>query len=141
MSKANNVYCNVGDVPKKKKRGSMKECAEKGQIYYWGQYKADKKMVELSMDRKKGSKNTVSSLEKEKSKIRSDYMGVRGKLNKINKDIPYIQDKTELKDKKKEKESVEKIAIKMQNEMNKIDEKIKKLKGGKRKSKKRSSKK
>ena len=38
-----NIYCDLGEVPKGKKRGSMKECAESGKISYWGEKKADKK--------------------------------------------------------------------------------------------------
>src|SRR5438046_2750865 len=43
------VYCGVNTkVPKDHKRGTMRECAEKGQIRYYGIKKIDPKTMELA---------------------------------------------------------------------------------------------
>ena len=39
------IFCDVGEVPKGKKRGNMKECAELGKIKFWGEKKVDKKII------------------------------------------------------------------------------------------------
>src|SRR5438105_1319796 len=43
-----NVYCGVGKMPKGQKRGTMRECAEKGQIRYYGIKKIDPKKIQLA---------------------------------------------------------------------------------------------
>ena len=45
------IYCGVSKIPKGQKRGSMKECAEKGQIRYYGIKKIDKKTMELAKNK------------------------------------------------------------------------------------------
>ena len=39
------IYCGIGDVPKKKKRGSAEQCIEKNQIRYWGVKKISKSLI------------------------------------------------------------------------------------------------
>lgn len=41
-------YCGIGDPKKGQKRGSMRECAEKGQIRYYGIHKIDPKTLEFA---------------------------------------------------------------------------------------------
>ena len=41
-------YCGAGDVPKGAKRGTMRECAEKKQIRYYGIKKIDSKTLDIS---------------------------------------------------------------------------------------------
>jgi hypothetical protein len=48
------IYCGSKDVPKGKRRGSMKECADKNQLCYYGVKKIDKKL--LDSVNKKGPK-------------------------------------------------------------------------------------
>lgn len=47
-----NIYCGIGKVPKDKKLGSMIECAEKGQISYWGLKKIDPKVIDAVKNKK-----------------------------------------------------------------------------------------
>lgn len=47
-----NVYCGVRDVPAGKKRGSMKQCAEKGEVRYYGLNKVDERLLEFLRDPK-----------------------------------------------------------------------------------------
>jgi len=51
--KMTDIYCGVRDVPKGKKRGSMKECAEKGEVRYFGLNKVDERLLEFLRDPKK----------------------------------------------------------------------------------------
>jgi hypothetical protein len=43
-----NIFCGIGKMPKGQKRGNMRECAEKGQIRYYGIKKIDPKTLELA---------------------------------------------------------------------------------------------
>ena len=47
------VFCGIGKVPPKAKLGSMKECAEKKQIRYYGVKKVDPKILEIALGNKK----------------------------------------------------------------------------------------
>ena len=51
MSKA---FCGIGNIPKGQKKGSMKECVEKGQVRLYGLFKIDPKLLEA--DTKGGKK-------------------------------------------------------------------------------------
>ena len=46
------IFCGIGKMPKKSRRGTMRECAEKGQIRYYGIKKIDAKSLALSKDKK-----------------------------------------------------------------------------------------
>jgi hypothetical protein len=41
-----NVYCGIGKVPKNSKIGTMKQCADRKQIRYWGQNKVDSSILD-----------------------------------------------------------------------------------------------
>ena len=41
-------YCGIGKMPKNSTRGSMRECAEKGQVRYYGIVKVDPKTMDLA---------------------------------------------------------------------------------------------
>jgi hypothetical protein len=45
-------YCGVNDPPKKHRRGTAKECAEKGQIRYYGLSKISKEDIVKGADKK-----------------------------------------------------------------------------------------
>ena len=50
MSKIN---CGIGNLKKNQKRGSMKQCSDKGQIRYYGLKKVDKRIIDnLKKDKK-----------------------------------------------------------------------------------------
>jgi len=62
------IYCGSRDVPKHKKRGSMKECAEKGQISYYGIKKIDPRLFTKVLESKKG-KVKHSTMMKNEAKV------------------------------------------------------------------------
>ena len=45
------IYCGIDDVPKGKRRGSMRECAEKKQVRYYGKYKVDNIALEAAKNK------------------------------------------------------------------------------------------
>ncbi len=57
------VFCGVGNIPKGKKRGSMKECADAGQVRYYGIKKIDEKLVEQALASKKRSSKKGSAVD------------------------------------------------------------------------------
>ena len=81
------AYCGIKPVKKNQRIGSMKECADKKQIKYWGIKKADAKMVEYA---KKGSKGR-ETLNSVKLKI----VKLRGKQSRLKKLMSGEKNKTE----------------------------------------------
>ena len=115
------IFCDVGEVPKGKKRGSMKECAELGKIKYWGEKKVDKKIIESVVDKKKkGSKN----MEKELDAMKIKFASMKGKIKRLTREIEAEQDKKELKRKLTEKSHLEKELKNLQEKMVVLKEKI-----------------
>ena len=45
------IFCGIGKIPKKSRRGTMRECAEKGQVRYYGIKKIDAKTLALAKDK------------------------------------------------------------------------------------------
>ena len=112
----------MGDVPKGRKRGTMKECAEKNQIRYYGLKKIDSKILD-SMKKKKSAANS----EKE---LRALNIKLTGKVQRLLKDLKREKD-TDKKDAMKDKARI------VYKELKDVQEKIKKLsKKSKKKSKK-----
>ena len=46
-----NIYCGIGKIQKGHRRGNMRECAEKGQIRYYGIKKIDTKTLEATKNK------------------------------------------------------------------------------------------
>ena len=66
------VYCGIADVPKDQHRGSMRECAEKKQIRYYGIKKVDKRTLDAVENKKnvpETRENLIRALAKEKGNI------------------------------------------------------------------------
>ena len=57
------IYCGAKDVPNKKRRGSMKECAEKRKVMYYGLKKIDSRLYKNIMENK-NKKNSLAELQK-----------------------------------------------------------------------------
>jgi len=87
------IYCGVRDVPKKKKRGSMKQCVEKGQISYYGVKKVDSKLLEKHLNSKKEKKDATKVL----MKMAEQKGTLTAKLSKLKKAIDAEKDKKKLK--------------------------------------------
>jgi hypothetical protein len=74
-------YCGIKDVPKGRKRGTMKECAERNEIRYFGLNKVDSKVMESSKDVKKATASRTSLLKK--------LGGLSGEVKKLDGDVKY----------------------------------------------------
>jgi hypothetical protein len=84
---SSDIYCGSKKVPKNKKLGSMVECAQKGQISYWGIKKIDNRVLENV------SKTKQISLDKARlNKIKFDT-----RLKKLTKDLEFEKDKEKQK--------------------------------------------
>lgn len=120
------AYCGVGKVPKGKRRGSMKQCAEAGQIRYYGIKKVDKRTLAgaKSGRKKKGSKE----------KVRGQFVTLKVKRKKLFEAV-----KAEKNKKKKEKLKTE--WKKVTKELEQIQKQLKKMSRGKKRSSKKRSKK
>lgn len=64
------VYCGIKNVPKGRRRGTMKECLEKGQVSYYGLNKIDKKVLE-HIESKKGKNKGIGELVNERVKVKA----------------------------------------------------------------------
>lgn len=122
------VYCGIGTVPKGYRRGTMKECAESGQIRYYGLKKVDPKMIELMQSVKKMP--TRETLLKKATVIRVKY----GKIKKEYGKNPDVKLKQQMDKYKKEYEKIAKL-LKL------VETKQKTQKGSSKKSSKKTSKK
>lgn len=89
------VTCGIRELKKNQKRGTMIECAKKGQIRYWGLFKVDNNVAKLSLQNnktktsKKNSKKPVGprKIEPPKSKytIREAEVSMAGMHSRANK--------------------------------------------------------
>jgi hypothetical protein len=131
-----NIYCGSKKVPKNKRLGSMIECAEKGQVSYWGLKKIDTRIMENIKTKKKVSLD----------KSRTNKIKLDTRLKKMVKDLESTKDKEKKqslkKDIEKTKKELEK-ATKIYKEAFKLSEEKKNSKKGtvKKSSIKKSSKK
>ena len=112
------IYCGAKDVPKGKKRGSMKQCVEKGQISYFGIHKIDSKLLQNQSNSKKEKKDAMKTL----MKLAEQKGTLSAKLNKLKKAIEAERDSKKLKVFEKQKEELQikfKEVVKLFNEANK----------------------
>lgn len=110
-------YCGSKAVPKNRRLGSMKECAERGQINYYGIKKADMRVV-----------NSVTPLKKlNLDKVRSAKIGLSARLKKLSSDFESNKDKEKKKTLKKEitktEQELKKATKEYQDTFKKIEEK------------------
>jgi len=60
MTKNKKYYCGIKKIPKKKRRGTMKECVMDSQVRYYGLKKVDKRLIDASKRlKKKMSKKSI----------------------------------------------------------------------------------
>jgi hypothetical protein len=128
------IYCGAKKVPKNKKLGSMVECAEKGQVMYWGVKKIDSRVLENTQGQKKVSLD----------KARTNKIKLDTRLKKMVKDLENAKDKekkqTIKKNIEKTKKELEK-ATKEFKEAFKLSEEKKASKKGTKKTTKTGNKK
>jgi hypothetical protein len=116
------IYCGVKNVPKGKKRGTMKQCASKGEVRYYGLKRIDPKLLEHAQS-KKGKMGSKKDLEK-----RMIILRVRLRKTKTK----YAEEKNQ-----KKKQEIKKEYEKMAKEFNQISAKLRSMSRSKaRRSKK-----
>ena len=101
MSKA---FCGVGNIPKGYKKGSMKECVEKGQVRLYGLYKIDPKLLEEDDNDKKRKKIKYYS----KNEVFLKLSKINGTMIKVKKTVDGSKNKEEVEKAKKELEQLKK---------------------------------
>lgn len=110
-------YCGSKVVPKNRRLGTMKECAELGKVNYYGVKKVDTRVL-----------NNVVPLKKlNLDKVRAVKIGVDARLKKLNKDYESIKDSEKKKTIKKEitktKKELEKATKDYKETFKKVEEK------------------
>jgi hypothetical protein len=89
------VYCGVGKIPKNHRKGTMKECAERGQIRLYGLYKVDSRLI--------NPKAKTSSKEKTMNKIQ-----IRGLIVKLAARFGRLKEEMENEKSDKKKKEIRK---------------------------------
>lgn len=108
------IYCGIGNIPKGQHRGSMKDCAEKGQVRYYGIKKIDSKVLEASKD-PKNRPNT-------RNKLLKKFAGLNGEIKKLTGDVEYKKTDKERKEAQKLLTNAKKERTKVVAELRKIEE-------------------
>ncbi len=81
------IYCGASKVPKGQTLGSMKQCVAKNQIRYWGVKKVDSRLLKKeSIKKEKSTKET-------RDKAAVKMIGIRGKVQKLSKQVAEEKDK------------------------------------------------
>ncbi len=78
-------YCGINEIPKRHRLGSMKECADAGQIRYYGLNKIDKLVVN----------STLKVSEKAERALRIKLAGLKGTSGRILKDFKVAKNEKE----------------------------------------------
>ena len=90
------VYCGVGKIPKNHRKGTMKECAERGQIRLYGLYKVDSQLI--------NPKAKTSSKEKtmNKTQIRAFIVKLAARFGRLKEELENEKSDKKKKEIKKE---------------------------------------
>ena len=126
------VFCGTGKIPKGKKRGSMKQCAEAGQIRYYGLKKVDPLLVENAVKEKKIKVSEVSKIDEKIYELLRVLVKVGGTIKKRKGQIQA----------EKNKEKKEKFTKELEpfiTKYRKIQDDIRKYKADKEKKTKKGS--
>jgi hypothetical protein len=126
MSKT--IYCGCKEKPPKNSVfGSMKECAEKGQIRRYGVKKIDR----LLIDHMENAKKKTINVKKEKELLLDKIVKVTTKLKKLQNNIKSLKTKSEVMETKTEMDELEKerksLLRKYEKEYSPKKEKVKKV--------------
>lgn len=106
-----NIYCGCREVPKGKTRGSMKECADCGQIRYYGLKKTDPLIIMA-----KSNKNKLN-VKKRKQALTLKYVALAGKIKRVKSDINSTNDQEKIKNLKQNITLLETQLIKIKNDL------------------------
>jgi len=137
-------YCGTGKIPKGKRRGSVKECLDRGEVRYYGIKQIDPRLLEAHKEKKydmektddllvryasmKGKlKNMIEKIKKEENPDRKDKMKISAK--KLLEETKMISNKI-AKAQKKNKKTEEKPKKSSKKSSSKSKSRSKKQKGG-----------
>ena len=145
------IFCGVGKIPKKSRRGTMRECAEKKQIRYYGIKKIDAKTLELTKnkttipDTREGIIKMAAALKGliRRNKTRCETtknMEEKDNYCKIWKDSEKKLQKVAIKFKKLQEQRAKELAAQKQKSKSKSKKKATKKKKEKSKSKEKKAK-
>lgn len=139
-------YCGVGKVPSGADRGSMKDCADMGQIRYYGTKKVDSKIVQYMLTGRKTKQGTKSALEKRRAKLYIEKARYSSRLKTLGKKLQAEDDKDAKKKLQKEIAEVEKILKRLTTEIDIVEAArkkaaLKRSTGSKKRGSKKGSKK
>lgn len=95
------IYCGIGDVPKGKRKGTMKECALAGQVRLFGISKIDKRTLQSAQGERKQTQSQLALM-----KI---YAGSNGKIRKIQSNLPYEKDEKKKASMMKDIDKIKKV--------------------------------
>lgn len=126
------IHCAIGDVPNGKRRGTQKECLDKGQVRYYGIKHIDKSLIKPKTGKKEKSKDELKQLE-----LAGQLGAINGKINSLSwkyKQQPNPDKKAILK------EEGLKLIAESEAIKKKFDEISEKIKKTKEKEKKREEK-
>jgi len=112
------IYCGIDETPKNSRIGSMKECADAGQIRYYGLHKIDKRVVNSSIK---------VSINEEKI-LRVKLAGLKGSALRLAKDYKIAKTEKNKKQIMDEYKIIKQQIVIVQDKINKIEEKQKKQK-------------
>ena len=73
------IHCAIGDVPNGKRRGTQKECLDKGQVRYYGIKHIDKSLIKPKTGKKEKSKDEIKQLE-----LAGQLGAINGKINSLS---------------------------------------------------------
>jgi molecular chaperone GrpE (heat shock protein) len=93
-----NIYCGSKKVvPKGKVRGSMVQCAERGEIRFFGINKIDQVTADKYLEKRKAKRAEATKLKKEKEELQESYVKNVGKLKNLQSKIEFEKDKKQKK--------------------------------------------
>jgi len=133
-------FCGIGEVPKGQKRGTMKECAERGQVRYYGLKKIDKKLVEYASKDKKLRVGSKTNLNKKRMELILKDTDLAGKLKKLKSKFDLEKDTKEKNKLQKEINQIQKDMKENAKSIDTVQNQIKKMKRLSRDKKKTKSK-
>ena len=128
-----NAFCGIGQIPKGKKRGSMKDCAELGQIRYYGLKKIDQRLVDNALGNKKIKGTASDKLGAKLQELMLELVTVGGRIKKLSGQIQAEKNKTEKEKIGKELDKNKKKLDKLKGDIQKIKNEQDKKKGSKQK--------
>jgi len=114
------VICASGKLRKNEVRGSMKECAERGKVMYWGLNKVDPKILEFAKNEKK-NRMTIQ-------KARLKMIALKANIGAIERKIDDIKHRSKEKRKETDVSEIEQLQKQLSEKIKDYNESVKLIK-------------